>query len=386
MRNFLLLFLLISLSNALFANLNPGDIAFVQYNADGTDDFAFVALVDIPANEEIKFTDNGWKADDTFKTNEGIVTWTAPAGGLSAGDVVTITMSPSTTVGSVTKSGIFNFLATGDQLIAYQGTNSMIYALNNEGNGVWQTDSPNTSESKLPMGLTNGTDATAANEIDNLKYNGIVTTGTKEEILAAINNKDNWIGSDTYHQTYDGAAFVLPIELVAFDAFAKNNHVTLTWETATETNNDYFHVERSTNGQRFEVIGKVIGAGNSTTTQRYTFIDPTPAHGTNYYRLSQTDFDGKSETFDVVSVDFHKAGITTIHPTQVRDIMNLSIEPKETVGRVIIFNLMGQKVFDAPIDAGASRMEIDATTFAPGPYFARVSNGHLVETVRFIKG
>ncbi|NER05603.1 MAG: hypothetical protein F6K17_24955, partial [Okeania sp. SIO3C4] len=51
--------------------LNPGDIAFVQYNADNPDNFKFVALVNIPGSEEIKFTDNGWKSDNTFRTGEG---------------------------------------------------------------------------------------------------------------------------------------------------------------------------------------------------------------------------------------------------------------------------------------------------------------------------
>ncbi len=177
----------------------------------------------------------------------------------------------------------------------------------------------------------------------------------------------------------------LPIILTSFTANPRANQVSLSWETATEINNDYFTIERSTDGQRFEAIGTVAGAGNSTTTQKYAFFDKTPMRGTNYYRLAQTDYDGQSETFDVVSVDFKGTGTTTIRPTQVKDIMTLSLEPMETVGRVTIFNLVGQRVYDAVIDAGSSSMEIDAATFAHGQYFARVANGNFVETVRFIK-
>ncbi len=177
----------------------------------------------------------------------------------------------------------------------------------------------------------------------------------------------------------------LPIDITSFSATPRSHQVSLTWETATEINNDYFTLERSTNGQRFEAIGKVLGAGNSTTTQRYAFFDKTPMRGTNYYRLAQTDYDGQSETFDVVSVDFKGTGTTTIRPTQVKDIMTLSLEPMETVGRVTIFNLVGQKVYDAAIEAGSTSMEIDAVAFAHGQYFARVANGNFVETVRFIK-
>lgn len=177
----------------------------------------------------------------------------------------------------------------------------------------------------------------------------------------------------------------LPIDLTSFTATQRNNQVAVTWTTATEINNDFFNVERSKDGQRFDVIGQVAGAGNSTTTQKYEFIDNTPMRGTNYYRLTQTDFDGQSETFDVVSVDFDGKVNVSVAPTQVTNTLTLSLEPMKTTGRVTIFNLVGQKVYDNTIGAGTSSMEINATGFARGQYFARVSNGSLVETVRFIK-
>ncbi|NES05156.1 MAG: DUF4347 domain-containing protein, partial [Okeania sp. SIO2F4] len=181
--------------------LNPGDIAFVQYNADDTDNFKFVALVDIPASEEIKFTDKGWLGDNSgFRTSEGIVTWTAPAGGISAGTVVEINDTPSASVGTVS-GGSLNFAATGDQIIAYQGTNTPIAALNNEGAATWQADATSTSTSALPQGLTNGTNAVAINEIDNVIYTG-TTTGDKATLLAAINNSANWTGSNSTNQTF----------------------------------------------------------------------------------------------------------------------------------------------------------------------------------------
>ncbi|MDJ0516928.1 MAG: DUF4347 domain-containing protein [Trichodesmium sp. MO_231.B1] len=183
--------------------LNPGDIAFVQYNADGTDNFKFVALVDIPASEEIKFTDKGWLGDNSgFRTSEGIVTWTAPAGGISAGTVVEINDTPSASVGTVSGSSL-NFAATGDQIIAYQGTNTPIAALNNEGAATWQADATSTSTSALPQGLVNGTNAVAINEIDNAIYTGI-TTGDKATLLAAINNSANWTGSNSANQNFTG--------------------------------------------------------------------------------------------------------------------------------------------------------------------------------------
>lgn len=86
---------------------------------------------------------------------------------------------------------------------------------------------------------------------------------------------------------------VLPITLKSFEAKASGNFVALKWITASEANNDFFTLERSTDGKNFEKIGEVKGAGNSNNEINYLFNDTKPFKGTNYYRLRQTDFDGK---------------------------------------------------------------------------------------------
>ena len=58
-----------------FGQTNPGDIAFTAFNADGTDEFAFVTLVDIPANTTIWFTDNEWGGTSFNDLNEGEIEW-----------------------------------------------------------------------------------------------------------------------------------------------------------------------------------------------------------------------------------------------------------------------------------------------------------------------
>jgi len=68
--------------NVGWSQLTPGDIAIILYNADTPDQFAFVALVDIPEAESINFTDKGWNAAGSFYLGEGTITWTPPAGGI----------------------------------------------------------------------------------------------------------------------------------------------------------------------------------------------------------------------------------------------------------------------------------------------------------------
>jgi hypothetical protein len=89
----------------------------------------------------------------------------------------------------------------------------------------------------------------------------------------------------------------LPIELLSFTGEYYNQSVVLEWITATEINNDYFEVLRSTNGMSYEVLETIDGGGNSTAMLAYDFTDSNPADGTNYYMLRQTDYDGQFEEY-----------------------------------------------------------------------------------------
>lgn len=94
----------------------------------------------------------------------------------------------------------------------------------------------------------------------------------------------------------------LPVDLLSFMGECNNGSVRLEWETATETNNDYFTVEKSYNAIDYFSIGTVKGAGNSNLIFKYSLVDNGILQPNQYYRLSQTDFDGKTKIYDPVSV------------------------------------------------------------------------------------
>ena len=231
-------FLLILGVNLGFSQLNPGDIAFVQYNADGTDNFAFVCLVDIPSNAIIIFTDN---EENSLSGGEGTITWTAPVAGVTCGTVITITTTPSATIGTVTEINNLDFSGSGDGIIAYQGSAAsptFIAALGNDGTtaGVYG----GASEGNLPTGLTLGVNAQSIAEIDNAKYNGSVLNDTKANILSAIYNANNWLGgSNTTQQTFSNTftvtdCVILPCAEPTTDAiFHVNSPISITTNSVT---------------------------------------------------------------------------------------------------------------------------------------------------------
>ncbi|MFZ5551942.1 MAG: T9SS type A sorting domain-containing protein [Bacteroidota bacterium] len=94
----------------------------------------------------------------------------------------------------------------------------------------------------------------------------------------------------------------LPVELIFFNAVANDEEVEINWQTASELNNDYFAIERSSNGKEFEEIMRVDGAGTTNQTIDYFERDYQPLPGTSYYRLRQVDFDGTPTLSNTVAV------------------------------------------------------------------------------------
>ena len=96
---------------------------------------------------------------------------------------------------------------------------------------------------------------------------------------------------------------LLPIELILFEAHVLNDQtVQLRWETASELNNDFFTAQKSIDGSNWQIVGYQDGAGTSNIVASYSKIDYSPFSGTSYYRLKQTDFNGQSEHFPIISV------------------------------------------------------------------------------------
>src|SRR5690554_5325685 len=121
---------------------------------------------------------------------------------------------------------------------------------------------------------------------------------------------DNYSTSNNpFNLTWGGSAGLectevsLPVELTVFNGQNKQGINLLTWETATETNNDYFSIAHSSDGFSWQEIDKVSGAGNSTEVKTYSLEHRNFPSAINYYRLTQVDFDGKREVFPIISID-----------------------------------------------------------------------------------
>jgi hypothetical protein len=117
----------------------------------------------------------------------------------------------------------------------------------------------------------------------------------------------------------------LPVELLNFKAFDKDEKVWLTWETASEKNNNYFNIERSQDGINFEVIGSMKGKGNSKTISNYSFADKKPLSGMSYYRLAQYDLNGDLHYSKTISVSRFTEVQISLYPNPYTKETNLYV-------------------------------------------------------------
>lgn len=140
----------------------------------------------------------------------------------------------------------------------------------------------------------------------------------------------------------------LPVSLLSFVAYKVQGGVLLEWVTASEKNNDYFTVYRSNNGLQFEAIGTISGVGNSNIIHEYNYTDYSVFGGVTYYKLGQTDYDGKKTYSRIISV-FEKMPsfelVRFINTPSTTCIFELQFADYESKNDFIIVNTLGAVVY-----------------------------------------
>lgn len=175
---------------------------------------------------------------------------------------------------------------------------------------------------------------------------------------------------------------ILPIELLSFTAEAVNNNVILNWQTATEINNDFFTIERSKDAVTWEEILTKSGAGNSNSVTNYDDIDYHPLIGISYYRLKQTDYDGKTSYSNIEAVNFENIDIN-IYPNPANDHLNINISNDENNGLITlkIIDVAGKIVLKNNINKSN---KIDISFLAKGVYHAQLSYSSILYNQKIV--
>lgn len=181
----------------------------------------------------------------------------------------------------------------------------------------------------------------------------------------------------------------LPVELTRFGGYNENGRVNLHWTTATEKNNDFFSIDKSQDGITFETLGTYKGAGTSLSERHYQAQDPRPYEGVTYYRLLQTDHNGRAKHIGLIAVSAEGQVEFSVYPNPVSVNETLSIglhkrhsaEPME----VQLYDMTGKKFVDASQDAESIlQLNLRSLGLERGVYLLKVKNGYYYEIKKLL--
>ena len=188
---------------------------------------------------------------------------------------------------------------------------------------------------------------------------------------------------NTFATSSNTLCSTLPISLTSFTGTYNPsiNASQLEWETATEVDNHYFFIERTQDGHSWTRLDTIAGAGNSDQIRNYLLNDPHPPIGTNYYMLTQQDYDGHEKSFNVVTIVVPEPQSISIYPNPVTDIVN--VEGKN-IATLQIYNTLGQLVWSGT--AANDKVSVDMSAYSNGIYILQTIDKLGKTTVlKFIK-
>ena len=164
---------------------------------------------------------------------------------------------------------------------------------------------------------------------------------------------------------------VLPVALLYFKGERTDASVELEWATASEINNDYFEVERSTDGKSFETLTNISGAGNSNRKLYYTFTDENPGSGLMYYRLRQVDYDGQQSFSRIILIDAQENNtLLRTFPNPANDYIR--IVSQQPVREIQLMSMNGQVMIRRSFDQETTDIETDVRGYTPGVYLIQI--------------
>ncbi|MES2588895.1 MAG: T9SS type A sorting domain-containing protein [Bacteroidota bacterium] len=208
-------------------------------------------------------------------------------------------------------------------------------------------------------------------------YDGTAAAGNVTFTTANAGNQ-GWLNDmATCPISANGPCIIpLPMELIDFSANLNTQKtVDLTWETISERDNDYFTVDKSTDGVNWSFLKTVDGSGTTTELKNYNVTDEHPSFGINYYRLRQTDFDGEKTEGIIKTVEVKTDGLFMLSPNPGKDLIFLNGKDLNEY-KVEVFNNLGESLHVKLDVVNDLQLEMNTSNLAAGVYYVSLRNSH----------
>jgi hypothetical protein len=168
------------------------------------------------------------------------------------------------------------------------------------------------------------------------------TTGEDYKLGSANVVGFSWFGAGGNNE------FPLPVELIQFSGTCENYNIILSWSTASESNSDYFAVERSVDGLNWRIVAKVTAAGNSQSLLNYgVLLSKTSYVGDNYFRLQQFDIDGSNQKYMPILLDCEdKKEMLSVSPNPSNGNFVIALHSTEAhLSKIEVIDFLGKTKF-----------------------------------------
>lgn len=185
--------------------------------------------------------------------------------------------------------------------------------------------------------------------------------------------------------------YIIPVELISFTAITNGTEVELNWQTATETNNQGFEVERKNENEQFEKIGYVAGFGTTTEAKSYSFTDSKLSEGKYTYRLKQIDYDGSFSYSNEVNTEVNlplEYSLEQNYPNPFNPGTTIKYSiPADGHVKLSVYNLLGEEVanlVNSQQKAGRYEIDFNASNLASGVYVYRLESSNFISSKKLI--
>lgn len=315
--------------------------------------------------------------------NEHVIITVRTTGDISSEDltgaIVTLRYpsGENTTLGDVTST--FGFAQQGS-LQTSGGFSYVVYTANPTDATLTTLNAPDAETELLRVAITQG--ANSANTVELAPRNTAPQLASADEFTFET---DNVNFRDNFASPYFTNETTLPVELTSFRAVADGNQsIRLNWQTASETNNAGFDIERRLPEGTFSSIGFVSGQGTQTAEAAYRFEDTTLPFAANrlIYRLKQTDFDGTTTYSENIEVAVGLPTTFALHgnfPNPFSASTTIRYElPEAAYVELAVYDIQGRRLAlltQSEQPAGRYSFAFDATEFSSGVYFYRLQSG-----------
>ncbi len=210
---------------------------------------------------------------------------------------------------------------------------------------------------------------------------------------------DKWSpsGGTGYTLSFGGSSssldcIVLSAQLSLFEAeYDPNLHVTdLTWVTQTEENMSHYEVERSTDGENYQVINRLSAVGNSDQETQYVTVDTDPFSGVNYYRLKQFDFDGTFKYSDIRAVNVldDMYDVLSVFPNPTTGLTEVIFNAYSKEDAVLTMTDATGKIIEQeliPVVKGGNRLKLNLEEYKSGIYILSIVTKYKTHRTKLVK-